>query len=99
MKNVVLIIFLLCCSQTFFGQAIAWYDNHQISRDEFLSAYRKNNTNTKATDQSYREYLDLYIRYRLKVQAAYDKKMDTLPTQLSEPVSYTHLTLPTIYSV
>ncbi len=84
MKNVVLIIFLLCCSQTFFGQTIAWYGNHQISRDEFLSAYRKNNTNTKATDKSYREYLDLYIRYRLKVQAAYDKKMDTLPAQLSE---------------
>ncbi|MFI5194329.1 MAG: peptidylprolyl isomerase [Chitinophagales bacterium] len=84
MKNVVLIVFLLCCSQTFFGQAIAWYGNHQISRDEFLSAYRKNNTNAKATDQSYREYLNLYIRYRLKVQAAYDKKMDTLPAQLSE---------------
>jgi peptidyl-prolyl cis-trans isomerase SurA len=84
MKNPVLIVFLLCCSQTFFGQTIAWYGNHQISRDEFLSAYRKNNTNTKATDQSYREYLDLYIRYRLKVQAAYDKKMDTLPAQISE---------------
>jgi len=84
MKNVVLIAFLLSCSQTFFGQTLAWYGNNQISRDEFLSAYRKNNANAKATEQSYREYLELYIRYRLKVRAAYDKKLDTLPGQISE---------------
>ncbi|MFI5124747.1 MAG: peptidylprolyl isomerase [Chitinophagales bacterium] len=84
MKNAVLIVFLLYCSSTFYGQTLAWYGNNQISRDEFLSAYRKNNTKTRATEQSYREYLDLYIRYRLKVQAAYDKKLDTLPGQISE---------------
>jgi peptidyl-prolyl cis-trans isomerase SurA len=84
MKNVALIISLLFASQTFFGQTLARYGNHQISREEFLIAYRKNNTNTKATEQSYRDYLELYIRYRLKVQAAYDKKLDTLPGQITE---------------
>ncbi len=84
MKNVVLIISLLFCSQTFFGQTLVRYGNHQISRDEFLMAYRKNNTNTKSAERSYREYLELYTRYRLKVQAAYDRKLDTLPGQISE---------------
>jgi peptidyl-prolyl cis-trans isomerase SurA len=84
MKNVVLSIFLLTCSKSFFGQTLARYGDHRISRDEFLKAYRKNNTKTKATEKSYREYLELYIRYRLKVQAAYDSKMDTLPGQVTE---------------
>ncbi len=84
MKNVVLCIFLLAFSKSFFGQTLARYGDHLITRDEFLKAYRKNNTKTKATEKSYREYLGLYIRYRLKVQAAYDSKMDTLPGQVTE---------------
>lgn len=84
MKNVVLILFLLIYSKSFFGQTLVRYGNHIISRDEFLTAFRKNNANTKATVKAYRDYLDLYIRYRLKVQAAFASKLDTLPGQISE---------------
>ncbi len=38
----------------------------------------------KATEKSYRDYLNLYIRYRLKVQAAFDMKLDTLAGQITE---------------
>ena len=55
-----------------------------ISKEDFLKAYNKNNTGEKATEKSYREYLELYIRYKLKVKAAYEQRLDTLPGQLAE---------------
>jgi len=84
MKNVVLIFLLLLCSNVFFGQTLARYGNQIITREEFLAAFRKNNSHIRATDKAYRDYLNLYIRYRLKVQAAFDLKLDTLPGQITE---------------
>jgi len=83
-KNFFPIIILLFVAPSLSGQTLVRFGNHQISRNEFVTAYRKNNTNKKPTEASYRDYLELYIRYRLKVQAAYDKRMDSLPGQLSE---------------
>jgi peptidyl-prolyl cis-trans isomerase SurA len=84
MKNVLLIFLFLCFSHTFFGQTLVRYGNKVITRQEFLAAFRKNNLHIKPTDKSYREYLNLYIRYRLKVQAAFDLKLDTLPGQITD---------------
>ncbi len=84
MKNVVLILIFLFSFHSFFGQTLARYGSHTITRQEFLNAFRKNNSQVKATDKAYREYLDLYIRYRLKVQAAFDLGLDTLPGQTTE---------------
>src|SRR5664279_883345 len=84
MKNVVLIFLLIFCSNTFFGQTLVRYGNHSITREEFLNAFRKNNANIKASEKAYRDYLNLYIRYRLKVQAAFDLGLDTLVGQLTE---------------
>ncbi len=84
MKNIVLIFLLSLCSYSFYGQTLVTYGNKSISRSEFLIAFRKNNTKTKATEKAYRDYLNLYIRYRLKVQAAEDLKLDTLSGQLTE---------------
>ena len=84
MKKAVLVFILLIFFKTFFGQTLVRYGGHTISREEFLTAFRKNNTKTRATEKAYRDYLNLYVRYRLKVQAAYDMGLDTLPGQLSE---------------
>ena len=72
MKNVFLIFLLSICSYTFYGQTLVSYGKQTISREEFLAAFRKNNTHTHATEKAYRDYLNLYIRYKLKVQAAKD---------------------------
>jgi len=78
-------IFLIClfgkslCAQTLFT-----YGNNAVSKDEFLRAYRKNNSTGKPTEKSYKDYLELYERYKLKVRAAYDLRLDTMPNQLAE---------------
>ncbi len=84
MKNVVLIFSLLIFCNTIFGQTLVRYGNHVITKEEFLKAFRKNNNKVSATEKTYRDYLNLYIRYRLKVQAAYDLGLDTLAGQLTE---------------
>ncbi len=84
MKNVFLIFLLTCCSYSFYGQTLVSYGKQTISRQEFITAFRKNNTHTRATEKAYRDYLNLYIRYKLKVQAAKDLKLDTLSGQMTE---------------
>src|SRR5690349_4698087 len=66
------------------AQTIFSFNSTQVSRDEFLQAFSKNNPIEKPAEKDYREYLELYIRYKLKVKAAYDKKLDTLPNQKAE---------------
>lgn len=70
------------------SQTIFTYGNKPVSKEEFLKAYNKNATETKPDAKAYREYLDLYIRFKLKVQAALDSRLDTLPSQKSELRSF-----------
>lgn len=49
-----------------------------VTKSEFEKVYRKNNNKEGATDMAdLREYLDLYINYKLKVKEAEEEKMDT----------------------
>ncbi len=70
------------------AQPLFTYGAKSVSKDEFLKAYNKNNTETAPTDQSYRDYLDLYTRFKIKVQAALDAKLDTLPNQKQELAAF-----------
>ncbi|MEJ7769133.1 MAG: peptidylprolyl isomerase, partial [Chitinophagaceae bacterium] len=75
---------LACALQS---QPIANYGSSSISKQDFLRAFLKNNTERKS-EKAYRDYLELYIRFKLKVKAAYDLKLDTLPTQEAELMEY-----------
>src|SRR5580693_3652791 len=66
------------------AQTLFTVDGNEVNKDEFLKAYNKNNNNQKPSEKSYRDYLDLFIRYKLKVRAAYDAQLDTLPAQRTE---------------
>jgi peptidyl-prolyl cis-trans isomerase SurA len=59
------------------SQVLFTYGTQKINSDEFLRAYRKNNIGIQ-DEKSVRDYLDLYIRFKLKVQAAKDLRIDTL---------------------
>lgn len=89
MKKILTFIVLLLFSLTeISAQTLFTYGNQEVSKQEFLRAFNKNSNGEAPTEQAYREYLDLYIRFKLKVQAAYDKKLDTLPAQRAELESF-----------
>lgn len=87
-SKAVMALSLTCVAATGFSQVLFTYGNKPVTKNEFLKAYRKNNTESKPTDQSYSDYLELYIRFKLKVQAAYDMKLDTTSGQLAELQSF-----------
>ncbi|HTE11118.1 MAG TPA: hypothetical protein VK645_09110, partial [Chitinophagaceae bacterium] len=83
MKQTLAVLFILvaCNVQS---QTLFTYGKKNVSKEEFLRAYNKNNTTSNNTEKAYRDYLDLYTRFKLKVQAAYDAKLDTLSGQATE---------------
>lgn len=70
------------------AQVLFTYGNKKVTLSEFRKAYNKNAVAGKENRQSYQDYLDLYIRYKLKVQAAYDAHMDTSSTFEREIENY-----------
>ncbi len=61
-----------------FSQALFTYGPNQVSKEEFLRAYNKNKTPVTDKEQLLREYLDLYIKFKLKVKEAKVLRLDTL---------------------
>ena len=82
-KLTLFIVFLLLLSGLH-AQTLFSVDGTDVTKDEFLKAYNKNNSGQKPTEKSYKDYLELYIRYKLKVRAAYDAQLDTLASQRTE---------------
>src|SRR5580693_3212437 len=77
-------LLILLFSSGLFAQTLFTVDGTPVSKEEFLKAYTKNNNGVVANDKAYRDYLELYIRYKLKVKAAYAAQLDTLPAQRTE---------------
>ena len=59
-----------------------------VSRSEFEYSYNKNNTDGVIDKKSVEEYLELFVNYKLKVQAALDAHIDTTKAFLSEFAQY-----------
>jgi peptidyl-prolyl cis-trans isomerase SurA len=60
----------------------------QVPRSEFERVFKKNNKDTVFTEKSVRDYLDLYINYKLKVKEAETLKMDTSENFKTELAGY-----------
>jgi peptidyl-prolyl cis-trans isomerase SurA len=63
-------------------------DGQNISLSEFEAVYRKNNRETTVDPQDVKEYLDLYINFRLKVREAEALGLDTLKKFIEELKGY-----------
>jgi peptidyl-prolyl cis-trans isomerase SurA len=81
---VVVCLVLSCVCAVGSAQTLFTINGTAVGKEEFLKAYNKNNNQGKPTEKTYRDYLDLYIRYKLKVRAAYAAHLDTLASQRVE---------------
>ncbi len=81
-----LFLAVICSSFIFisYSQTLFTYGNHSVNADEFLTAFNKNKTASPDSVQALRDYLDLYIKFKLKVQAAKDIHLDTLPSMKAD---------------
>ncbi len=69
---------------------IVTIDNRQISKNEFEHIYKKNNNNlyNESDKKTPKEYLDLFIDFKLKVVEAENLKMDTSQSFINELAGY-----------
>lgn len=92
MKRIFLSFLLLGSMMALYAQTnnnvLVRIGKESVTVDEFLNAYQKNNTLSEATEKDLREYLDLYINYRMKVQEAISLQMDTSSQFKNELASY-----------
>ena len=79
-KKYLLIIISLNLSIISSAQTLFTYGKYSADAKDFLRAYNKNNTDTGTNKtKAINDYLDLYIKSRLKIQEAYERHYDTLP--------------------
>src|SRR5258705_1199562 len=67
------------------SQALFTYGKYTADAKDFLRAYNKNNSQPAENKaKAIRDYLELYINSRLKIQEAHERGFDTLPQIKSE---------------
>src|SRR5215212_124763 len=84
MKKLFLFATFLSFFSSVYCQALFTYGAHAVSKDEFLRAYNKNKSPGPGKEQAIRDYLDLYMKFKLKVQAAKDMHLDTIASLQSD---------------
>ena len=62
------------------AQTLFTYGKYAVDAKDFLRAYNKNNARPVVNKaKAISDYLDLYIKSRLKIQEAYERRYDSLP--------------------
>ncbi|MFT5723799.1 MAG: peptidyl-prolyl cis-trans isomerase SurA [Bacteroidia bacterium] len=92
-KNIYLILFLFSasvCSAQKGGPAIFSVGSDTVWGAEFERAYSKNDAkpHLKPGNDTLQDYLDLYVRFKLKVKEAYSLGMDTNQDYVKELAGY-----------
>ena len=59
-----------------------------VTATEFINTFNRNNSIEKATEAEVRDYLDLYINFKLKVRDGFGTQIDTVATFQKELASY-----------
>ena len=89
----ILAVALLCAgtvvqAQTQDDPVIMTINGQPVTRSEFEYSYNKNNADGVIDKKSIDEYVDLFVNYKLKVQAALDAQLDTLSSFKKEFATY-----------
>lgn len=78
MKKLLLVLGFCSIISGVYCQTLFTYGKHAVSVPEFLKAYHKNSVSGAESGDGLKDYLDLYINFKLKVQAARDLHLDTV---------------------
>ncbi len=63
-------------------------NGQQVTRSEFEYFYNKNNDQEVAEEKSFDEYVELFVNYKLKVQEALSRGIDTTQQYIDELAGY-----------
>ena len=92
MKSKLLIGAMLLCGNIVFAQVddpvVMKINGQPVSRSEFEYSFNKNNSEGVIDKKSVDEYVDLFVNYKLKVEAAKEARLDTLKSFLNEFSGY-----------
>ena len=88
MKKIFLLFAVTGFTNAVFAQTLFTYGNAAVDKAEFIRAYNKNKTPVADKEKALREYLDLYVKFKLKVKAAMELRLDTLPQLLYDAQSF-----------
>src|SRR5437764_13158199 len=79
----VVVAAILFCS-TARSQTLFTYGKKTVSKDEFLKAFNRNHDTTGTRNEKLKEYLGMYVNFKLKIQAAKDEKLNLEESYKSE---------------
>ncbi len=88
MKKIFLVFAFAAFACSGIAQTLFTYGSNAVDKNEFIRAYNKNKTPVADKEKALREYLDLYVKFKLKVRAGLDQKLDTLPQLLYDAQSF-----------
>ena len=88
MKRIFTLLTMLVTAVCLKAQPLFTYGSNKVDKQEFLRAFNKNNPDNSNREQAVKEYLELYSRFKLKVQAAKDLKLDTMASQKADLLNY-----------
>ncbi|MDR0205767.1 MAG: peptidylprolyl isomerase [Bacteroidales bacterium] len=92
MKKVILSACLLAFLSVLFAQnrneVLFSVGNDKVTVSEFIGTFTKNNSLSNATESELRDYLNLFINFKLKVRDGLDTQIDTLLPFKKELASY-----------
>lgn len=74
-KKFIVIVFVLSIANSQ-AQVLFTYGSKQVTKQEFLTAFNKNPSPNITRKAALDEYKDLYLNYKLKVQSAFDEKLN-----------------------
>ena len=88
MKKVVLSILLGSFFLVSTAQNVLTVADENITLEEFKNVFNKNNHNEEITADYLNEYMDLFVKFKLKVKEAQDLGLDTIESFISELDGY-----------
>ena len=86
--SICLLAFLFTVSAQDMNAVLFKVGDDVVTATHFINTFNKNNSLSKATDAELRDYLELYINFKLKVRDGLDTQIDTGVTFKRELESY-----------